>query len=396
MGYSKLKIQYGKEIAEIWPEVTDPQKFVYEDVAIASYLLVLWEEERNRTGNDKKQSFLDIGCGNGLLVHILSSEGHPGKGIDLRRRKIWSIYGENTDLEENIVTPESIDVVKGYDWLLGNPSDELTPWIPVLAARSSPNTRFWVLPCCFFNFYSKYERKQSSHGQYHNYLGFISHISVECGYDVQVDVMRIPSTKRVCLIGGSKTHSKCERPAVLDNITKRISTEKRKSASNTSVLFVPREKLEKVKNCTKIDRKVQQQFVMTIVEKLLEIPTTPVENIVSDDDRPVWRKGCKLKLSQAALLFDESKRKHLKAECGGLQTLLRNFNQVFVVRNGEVEIRDWRLPEHQHKINKVGRKRSLSETRKTRTCWFYQYHPDGCPLTETACSFSHVVIDTNT
>jgi tRNASer (uridine44-2'-O)-methyltransferase len=26
-----------------WPEVTDPQKFVFEDIAIASYLLVLWE-----------------------------------------------------------------------------------------------------------------------------------------------------------------------------------------------------------------------------------------------------------------------------------------------------------------------------------------------------------------
>ena len=81
----------------------------------------------------------------------------------------------------------------------------------------------------------------------------------------------------MCLIGASKTHSKCERPAVLDNITKRINTEKEKSSSNTSVSFVPREKLEKVKNCTKIDKKVQQQFVMKIVEKLLEIPT-PVEN----------------------------------------------------------------------------------------------------------------------
>lgn len=25
---------------QVWPEVTDPEKFVYEDVAIATYLLV--------------------------------------------------------------------------------------------------------------------------------------------------------------------------------------------------------------------------------------------------------------------------------------------------------------------------------------------------------------------
>lgn len=27
-------------VFQVWPEVTDPEKFVYEDVAIASYLLV--------------------------------------------------------------------------------------------------------------------------------------------------------------------------------------------------------------------------------------------------------------------------------------------------------------------------------------------------------------------
>ena len=122
---------------------------------------------------------------------------HPGRGIDLRKRNIWSIYGPNTCLDEDIVTPHSQQLVDGYDWLLGNHSDELTPWIPVLAARSSHNTRFWVLPCCFFNFYGKYERKQSSYGQYNDYLRFIANVACECGFKTQVDVMKIPSTKRV-------------------------------------------------------------------------------------------------------------------------------------------------------------------------------------------------------
>ena len=36
---------------------------------------VLWGEERAERGVTEKQSFVDLGCGNGLLVHILSNEG---------------------------------------------------------------------------------------------------------------------------------------------------------------------------------------------------------------------------------------------------------------------------------------------------------------------------------
>lgn len=32
-----------------WTEKTDPKKFVYEDLAIASYLLCLWKEEEKKT-----------------------------------------------------------------------------------------------------------------------------------------------------------------------------------------------------------------------------------------------------------------------------------------------------------------------------------------------------------
>ena len=38
-------------------------------------LQILWEEERKALGLEKKQSFIDLGCGNGLLVYLLSSEG---------------------------------------------------------------------------------------------------------------------------------------------------------------------------------------------------------------------------------------------------------------------------------------------------------------------------------
>lgn len=101
--YSQLKEKYGVEIVKIWPENTDPLKFVYEDIAIASYLLIIWEKEREELGIENKQTFLDLGCGNGLLVHILSNEGHKGLGIDLRERKIWHLFPESTHLEVNFI-----------------------------------------------------------------------------------------------------------------------------------------------------------------------------------------------------------------------------------------------------------------------------------------------------
>jgi tRNASer (uridine44-2'-O)-methyltransferase len=97
--YNRLKEKYGTEMVKIWPENTDPAKFVYEDIAIATYLLLLWEKERLEKDTHKLQSFVDLGCGNGLLVYILSCEGHKGMGIDLRKRKIWDLFPENTHLQ---------------------------------------------------------------------------------------------------------------------------------------------------------------------------------------------------------------------------------------------------------------------------------------------------------
>lgn len=97
--YNQLKEKYGTNMVKIWPENTDPAKFVYEDVAIATYLLLLWEKERLEKNMQELQSFVDLGCGNGLLVYILSSEGHRGTGIDLRRRKIWDLYPQSTQLQ---------------------------------------------------------------------------------------------------------------------------------------------------------------------------------------------------------------------------------------------------------------------------------------------------------
>lgn len=133
--YLRLKEKYSQEFIKIWPESTDPIKFVCEDIGIASYLIVLWQAERRNKGRKNLQSFLDLGCGNGLLTHLLNQEGYPGKGVDMRKRKIWSLYGNCTNLEQSTFIPSENAVFSSeFDWIIGNHSDELTPWIPYISS----------------------------------------------------------------------------------------------------------------------------------------------------------------------------------------------------------------------------------------------------------------------
>ena len=41
-------------------------------------------------------------CGNGLLTHILTTQGYEGYGIDLRARISWSNYPESTQAQLHI------------------------------------------------------------------------------------------------------------------------------------------------------------------------------------------------------------------------------------------------------------------------------------------------------
>ena len=166
--YEDLKDKYGRDLVKGWTERTDPEKFVHEDLAIAAYLCLLWEGETVR--------FLDLGCGNGLLVHILSREGHPGTGLDLRARKVWDAFEPRPDLRVSAVVPSAETTFAGYDWLIGNHSDELTPWIPVMAALTSRETRFFVLPCCPFEFRHKFRRRNTGKPLYRDYLDHVKEV----------------------------------------------------------------------------------------------------------------------------------------------------------------------------------------------------------------------------
>uniref|UniRef100_A0A8C9EJM2 tRNA (uracil-O(2)-)-methyltransferase n=1 Tax=Pavo cristatus TaxID=9049 RepID=A0A8C9EJM2_PAVCR len=344
---------------------------------------VLWEEERKEKGLAKKQSFVDLGCGNGLLVHILSNEGHSGRGIDVRRRKIWDIYGPETHLEESSIVPGDSHLFPDTDWLIGNHSDELTPWIPVIAARSSYSCRYFVLPCCFFDFHGKYSRRQSKKTQYREYLDFVAEVGRVCGFHVEEDCLRIPSTKRVCLIGKNRTYPPAERSLIDEQITqfirhrqtcavvasdredgfnhnvhsdvyKRASSELPENVMETASGiwmpgFQPREKVEQTRNCAALPRDFVDGVVLNVANLLLNaVPAKSCSN-THGGNKNTWNQGgeivfltllhCLLLLLVEGVLSDEFMAVNLASEIdfrkyheqSALKCYLFKHNEQFLV-----------------------------------------------------------------
>ncbi|KAM3831545.1 putative tRNA (uracil-O(2)-)-methyltransferase isoform 3-T3 [Vipera latastei] len=282
--YQDLKEKY-KEMVKVWPEVTDPEKFVYEDVAIATYLLILWEDERARRGLAEKQSFVDLGCGNGLLVHILSNEGHSGKGIDVRRRKIWDTYGPQTRLEVCLIgTSRTCPAAEG----------------PALAEERRRYIR----------------RRQPRHPSRASDQGFPSHPQEE-GLSAAAEA----ASQRLCEEASREREGRTALPSG----------------------FLPRGK-EEVRNCTALPRAFVDRVALQVAHLLLG----ETEGSLRGASSP-WNGGESLPLSEIAGHLDKDTLKTLKKEYGGLQTLLRNNYQVFKVHRGRVRIRDWRQEERPRK-----------------------------------------------
>jgi hypothetical protein len=115
--YYDLKMKY-KHWVNDWPEDTDPSKYVYEDISIATWLILLWRSDQSTT---KPFKFIDLGCGNGFLTHVLNEEGYLGYGIDLAKRKIWEKFPKSNLIERMLVPTQ--EVFEDVEWIIGNHPD---------------------------------------------------------------------------------------------------------------------------------------------------------------------------------------------------------------------------------------------------------------------------------
>lgn len=257
--------------------------------------------------------------------------------------------------------PSSSTTYPDVDWIIGNHSDELTPWIPVIAARSSVTCKFFLLPCCAYEFTGrKYQRINASQSQYSEYLDYIKNVVNICGFEPEIDKLRIPSTKRTCIIGRNKINHEIDM-----DITNFINERCNRVNNNWVDNYEARSSVELVRNCTKINRKVCDKIVKLVVNKLLE-----TENYVEN-----WNAGGCVGLPDLVKLIEDEDLKELKSECGGLQTLLKNNHYVFLVQKGTVKLR----------VPVVNSRKNV----KTRGCWFYENHPNGCLLDDESCSYLH-------
>lgn len=250
--YMRLRQQYAAPLIASWAESTDPQKHVFEDLGIAAFLMLLWRDtfppmSGSRWG--RPSSFVDIGCGNGLLVYLLMAEGYKGYGVDVQERKSWANYrsvNSETDLRAQPIDAPAIclgtcPAFQSGSFLIGNHADELTSWLPLLAQATPDCTGLLNIPCCRFDLngtvlgMSKYRIEaediealvgttqlaetmdQISRGPFAEtdtrsrniaYLRYISHLHLQAGWQLEKEALRIPSTKNWAFVGRRRTWQK--------------------------------------------------------------------------------------------------------------------------------------------------------------------------------------------
>ncbi|PWY90485.1 DUF1613-domain-containing protein [Aspergillus sclerotioniger CBS 115572] len=182
--YTRLKAKYASELCQKWVESTEPSKHVFEDLSITAFLIELWrsmygavpaDEQNNDTTTNQDPpkcpfpGFVDVACGNGVLVYVLLMEGYTGWGFDARRRKTWSIFPESVQsrLHEEIYIPQPFATtaptlldqltIKSHTgtfpkdtFIISNHADELTVWTPLMATLLCPESPspFIAIPCC--------------------------------------------------------------------------------------------------------------------------------------------------------------------------------------------------------------------------------------------------------
>lgn len=284
--------------------------------------------------------------------------------------------------------------------MIGNHSDEITPWLPITALRSSIKTNYFVIPCCPFELNGKkYQRKSSNNTVYEDFIYHVKNISEICGFDTKIDRLRIPSTKRTCLVGWNRNEEQIENYKELCKTVETFVQKECFSMNNYTV----RDKIEKVQNCTQINKNIQEEIVKIIANTLLSKTNTVNE----------WNKGGSINIKELAELLPKDLLSELKSECGGLQTLLKNQN-IFNIKNGVVCLNRPKTIQqmkelyiiHKTSDNRVILKRkALQKTSKTKcikvddvdfdmllqkkNCWYFYNHPQGCPLSDQNCSFKH-------
>lgn len=159
-------------------------------------------------------------------MHILTEEGYDGIGLDIRSRKSWNLYPEETRNKLQVYTFDPLasgflsdTLFKPGVFLIGNHADELSPWLPIITALVE-EAAYLSIPCCPWALDQRFHRNSTSFplissedieltkrlgatskSTYGAYLVYLAGLSRECGFEGEYEALRIPTTRNWSIIG---------------------------------------------------------------------------------------------------------------------------------------------------------------------------------------------------
>lgn len=156
-----------------------------------------------------------------------------GVGIDIRARTSWEHYPQPTRAALKVHAFNPIEYTdkppaffKAGTFVIGNHADELTPWVPVVSTLYNASG-YISIPCCSWAFDKKYDRStvgnypvpyadfvnslnlggDGTHkSSYSMYRIWLASLSLSCGWEVECEMLRIPSTRNWAIIGKHRTN----------------------------------------------------------------------------------------------------------------------------------------------------------------------------------------------
>lgn len=268
------------------------------------------------------------------------------------------------------------DPPKKSVWLIGNHSDELTPWISVIARRMNA-TGFFVIPCCPFDFFKKYQRRADLPGSsiYQNYIEYACTIGDRFGYRPTLENLRIPSTKKICVVGLDCSQKFDD--GVLESRVKNLMAQLKDGDEGSCLAkFVPRS-TESGKS-----QNIDGVAAKPIVDKIFNLLIKDWKN--DGNQTGTWFTGREdLTFSEIVEGMSSKEKDVLKSKGNGLRTLVKSNRHLFFLNGNVVKLR---TPQNEDMGNVS---QSSRDKIKTRQCYFHCFHPQGCPLPENLCAYKH-------
>ncbi|KIW57146.1 hypothetical protein PV05_05738 [Exophiala xenobiotica] len=266
--YSRLKQRYAQDLISRWAESTEPSKHVFEDLSIAAFVIELWKQMYTpdtfpgfvdiACGNGVLSYVLiqEGYQGRGFDARrrkswaVLGMNDHLDEMICVPQ-PFLDAASEDEGLQELMMRAQIYDgLFKPGTFIISNHADELTPWTPVLAALSCPEhpLPFLAIPCCSHALSGSKHRysakdiiihnrgvaassaklndqeeqpasgdlkslraakvKAASHTDDKSMYACLTRkvvaLAEEIGFDVELTLMRIPSTRNIGIVGNRK------------------------------------------------------------------------------------------------------------------------------------------------------------------------------------------------